>query len=90
MVLAWMKELGIIPFGRTTAVALIFWAEVSLRAPLFEQFGGEGEYSKLLKWLEAWVGESRMPGQDRMTLMSKVIAKARDGHGKSAVDVRFK
>lgn len=80
-VLAWMKELGITPFGRTIAMALIFWAEVSLRAPLFEQFGGEGEYSKLLKWLEAWVGEGQMPGQARMTRMSKVIAKAREGHG---------
>jgi hypothetical protein len=82
MVLAWMKGLGIIPLGRTTAMALIFWAEVSLRAPLFEQFGGEGEYSKLLKWLEAWVGERRMPEQARMTRMSKFIAKAREGHGK--------
>ena len=80
-VLAWMKELGITPFGRTIAVALVFWAEVSLRAPLFEQFGGEGEYSKLLRWLEAWVGESRMPGQARMTKMSKLIAKDREGHG---------
>ena len=83
MVLAWMKELGIIPFERTIAMALIFWAEVSLRAPLFEQFGGEGEYSKLLKWLEEWVGESRMPGQAKMTRMSKVIAKAREGRNKT-------
>ena len=82
MVLAWMKELEIIPLEKTNAMALIFWAEVSLRAPLFEQFGGEGEYSKLLKWLEAWVGAGRMPGQVRMTRMSKVIAKAREGHGK--------
>ena len=81
-VLTWMKELGVIPFHRTTAMALIFWAEVSLRAPLFEQFGGEGEYSKLIKWLEAWVGKDRMPGQERMTRMSKVIARAREGHGK--------
>ena len=80
MVLAWMKELGIIPFEKTIAMALIFWAEVSLRAPLFEQFGGEGEYSKLLGWLEGWVGASRMPGQDRMTRVSRVIAKAREGH----------
>ena len=82
MVLAWMKELKIIPFGRTTAMALIFWAEVSLRAPLFEQFGGEGEYSRLLKWLGEWLGEGRMPGQARMTRMSKVIAKAREGQEK--------
>lgn len=80
MVLAWMKELRIIPLEKTTALALVFWAEVSLRAPLFEQFGGEGEYQKLLKWLEEWVGVSRMPGQDRMTRMSKSIAKAREGH----------
>ena len=82
MVLAWMKELGTIPFEKTTAMALVFWAEVSLRAPLFEQFGGEGEYQKLLKWLEEWVGASRMPGQDRMTRVSKSIAKAREGHDK--------
>ena len=82
MVLAWMKELGIIPFEKSIAMALIFWAEVSLRAPLFEQFGGEGEYPKLLKWLEEWVGASRMPGQPRMTRVSKGIAKAREGHDK--------
>ena len=82
MILAWMKELGIIPFEKTTAIALVFWAEVSLRAPLFEQFGGEGEYQKLLKWLEEWVGASRMPGQERMTRVSKSIAKAREGRDK--------
>jgi len=81
-ILAWMKELGIIPYQKTIAISLIFWAEVSLRAPLFEQFGGEGEYQKLLKWLEGWIGASRMPGQDRMTRVSKGIAKAREGHDK--------
>ena len=82
MVLAWMKELKMIPFETTIAMALVFWAEVSLRAPLFEQFGVEGEYQKLLKWLEEWVGASRMPGQDRMTGVSKGIAKAREGFDK--------
>ena len=82
MVLAWMKELGVTPFEKTIAMALVFWAEVSLRAPLFEQFGGEGEYPKLLRWLEGWVGVSRMPGQSRMTSVSKGIAKAREGHDK--------
>jgi len=80
LILAWMKELGIVPFEKTIAMALVFWAEVSLRAPLFEQFGGEGEYPKLLKWLEGWVGQSRMPGQSRMTRVSKGVAKAREGH----------
>jgi len=82
MILAWMKELRIVPFEKTIAMALIFWAEVSLRAPLFEQFGGEGEYSKLLKWLEAWVGAGRMPAQHRMTRVSRGIARAREGHNK--------
>ena len=82
MILAWMKELRIIPFEKTIAMALVFWAEVSLRAPLFEQFGGEGEYQKLLNWLEGWVGASRMPGQSRMTRVSKGIAKAREGRDK--------
>ena len=80
LILAWMKELRIVPLERTIAIALVFWAEVSLRAPLFEQFGGEGEYPKLLKWLEEWVGPSRMPSQSKMTRMSKGIAKAREGH----------
>lgn len=84
-VLAWMKELGITPFEKTMAMALIFWAEVSLRAPLFEQFGGEGEYSKLLKWLEAWVGRDRIPGQARMTKMSRMIARTREGYDKFRV-----
>ena len=82
LILAWMKELGIVPFEKTIAMALIFWAEVSLRAPLFEQFGGEGQYQKLLGWLEGWVGASRMPGQPRMTKVSKGIAKAREGYDK--------
>jgi len=82
MVLAWMKELKIVPFEKTVAMALVFWAEVSLRAPLFEQFGGEGEYSKLLRWLEAWVGKSGMPGPQMMTNVSKGIAKVREGHDK--------
>jgi pentatricopeptide repeat protein len=82
MILAWMKELRIIPLEKTIAMVLVFWAEVSLRAPLFEQFGGEGEYPKLLRWLEEWIGASRMPGQSRMTRVSKGIAKAREGRDK--------
>ena len=80
LILAWMKELGIVPLEKTIAMALVFWAEVSLRAPLFEQFGREGEYPKLLKWLEGWVGQSRMPSQSRMTRVSKGAARAREGH----------
>ena len=80
LILAWMKELRIVPIKETIAIALVFWAEVSLRAPLFEQFGGEGEYPKLLKWLEGWVGQGRMPGQSRMTRVSKGVARAREGH----------
>jgi hypothetical protein len=35
--LAWMRALGIAPRRRTLAYALVFWAEVSLGAPLLER-----------------------------------------------------
>jgi hypothetical protein len=35
--LRWMKALGVIPTKKTLSVALVFWAEVGLRGPLFEE-----------------------------------------------------
>lgn len=77
LTMAWMRELGILPTKQTIAIGLVFWAEVSLRAPLLEQWMGEGEYAKFLRWLEDWVGPEKMPGRERMTKTSKIIAKAR-------------
>ncbi|KAF8838133.1 hypothetical protein BDN67DRAFT_971988 [Paxillus ammoniavirescens] len=35
--LRWMKALGVAPTKKTLSVALVFWAEVGLRGPLFEE-----------------------------------------------------
>jgi pentatricopeptide repeat protein len=79
LVMAWMRELGILPMTKTVAMALVFWAEVSLRAPLLEQWMGEGEYAKFTRWIENWIGMKNMPGMTRMSKTSKIIARARDG-----------
>jgi hypothetical protein len=41
-ILAWMRALGITPRVRTLAYALVFWAEVSISAPLLELPRGWG------------------------------------------------
>ncbi|KIK96313.1 hypothetical protein PAXRUDRAFT_318171 [Paxillus rubicundulus Ve08.2h10] len=35
--LRWMRALGVAPTKKTLSVALVFWAEVGLRGPLFEE-----------------------------------------------------
>jgi hypothetical protein len=42
LMLAWMRGLGITPHRRTLAYALVFWAEVSVGAPLLERFRSRG------------------------------------------------
>ena len=69
--LAWMRALGVVPRVRTLAYALVFWAEVSIGAPLLErlrsrrQRRGEeaGEYVRLVRWMEEWVGVENMPDE---------------------------
>ncbi|KAJ3508423.1 hypothetical protein NLJ89_g5762 [Agrocybe chaxingu] len=64
LVLAWMRALGLQPSNSTLAVALVFWAEVSVQAPLVEKWSGgpeQNEYAKLVDWLRDWVGERRLP-----------------------------
>jgi hypothetical protein len=57
LLLARMRALGITPRTRTLAYALVFWAEVSVGAPLLERLqGGCGEYVRLVRWMEEWVG----------------------------------
>ena len=69
--LAWMRALRIEPRTRTLAYALVFWAEVSVGAPLLERLrhkrgggdGGEGEYVRLVRWIEDWVGVGNVPDE---------------------------
>ena len=62
LLLARMRALGIVPRTRTLAYALVFWAEVSVGAPLLEKLrGGSGEYVRLVRWMEEWVGVRNVP-----------------------------
>ncbi|KAF8999832.1 hypothetical protein BDQ17DRAFT_1282461 [Cyathus striatus] len=60
LALAWMRYLGLKPKEETQAAALAFFGEVSLQPPLVEALAGgpeKGEYARLRRWLEAWLGE---------------------------------
>ena len=71
-ILAWMRALGVPPRERTLAYALVFWAEVSIGAPLLEwlrsfrdrRWGDDGgEYVRLVRWMEEWVGVENVPDE---------------------------
>ncbi|KAH9034479.1 hypothetical protein EDB85DRAFT_1863962 [Lactarius pseudohatsudake] len=63
LALAWMRALGVVPRTRTLAYALVFWAEVSVGAPLLERLRGahRGEYMRFVRWMEEWVGVANVP-----------------------------
>ena len=68
--LAWMRALGVVPHVRTLAYALVFWAEVSIGAPLLERLRSRrrksedgGEYVRLVRWMEEWVGVENVPDE---------------------------
>ncbi|KAG2078479.1 hypothetical protein BDR04DRAFT_1064173 [Suillus decipiens] len=82
LALAWMRALQIHPSRKTLSIALVFWAEVSLRGPLFEAWAerrnkGESEYERLLKWMTEWVGEEA-PTEADIQKALRVVAKLRD------------
>ncbi|KIM90001.1 hypothetical protein PILCRDRAFT_812796 [Piloderma croceum F 1598] len=83
LVLAWMRALRIHPRRRTLCIALIFWAEVSLRGPLFEDWAERNErseYGKLYRWMLDWVGEDNVPKDYLIGYFLKVVAQARDSN----------
>lgn len=51
-VLMWMRTLGVVPKTETLSVALVFWMEVGLRGPVFE---------------DGWMGRGRVGDGDRDT-----------------------
>ncbi|KAK2465167.1 hypothetical protein APHAL10511_002859 [Amanita phalloides] len=68
--LAWMRASGIRPDRATLAVALVFWSEVSVHAPLVESWtGGEGksQFTRLVEWMHDWVGKEKMPTADNVS-----------------------
>ena len=83
LALAWMRALRIQPSRKTLSIALVFWAEVSLRGPLFEEWAdrrnkGESEYGRLVRWMVEWVGEEGAPTDEDMKKALRAVAKMRD------------
>jgi hypothetical protein len=84
LALAWMRALQIRPSRKTLSIALVFWAEVSLRGPLFEEWAdrrnrGESEYGRLVRWMGEWVGEET-PTDGDMQKALRAVAKMRDSY----------
>jgi hypothetical protein len=94
--LAWMRALRITPRPRTLAYALVFWAEVSVCAPLLERLrgtrggggfaaarGGGGEYVRLLRWIEDWVGTRNVPDEAEVGEAMRRVDAMRRGRDQS-------
>ncbi|KAG2054492.1 hypothetical protein BDR06DRAFT_403943 [Suillus hirtellus] len=82
LTLAWMRALQIKPSRNTLSIALVFWAEVSLHGPLFEEWAerrkkGESEYGRLVRWMTEWVGEEA-PTESDIQKALRAVAKMRD------------
>ena len=80
-VLACMRALHIKPRKSTLAISLIFWAEVSTRGPLLEDWAARNdrsEYERLKNWLIDWVGSDGMPHEGTIHRFLRVIAEVRD------------
>ncbi|KAH9954871.1 hypothetical protein BC827DRAFT_1272194 [Russula dissimulans] len=90
--LAWMRALGIAPRTRTLAYALVFWAEVSVGAPLLERLalrrgggGGGGEYRRFVVWLEEWVGVENVPDEAAIGEAMRRVDAMRHGRDRGTV-----
>ena len=87
LVLAWMRALGLQPSEATLALALVFWGEVGVQAPLVEMLGGgagddgPGEYGRLVRWIREWVGEKRVPGPRAIAKWRGVVRGMRAAGG---------
>ena len=81
LVLAWMKELNILPDDSTIAIALVFWAELGVQAPLVEKWSGgpeNSEYSRLVNWIRDWVGKKRLPHPGTLYKWQCIVKKMRE------------
>ncbi|KAH8977635.1 hypothetical protein EDB92DRAFT_734246 [Lactarius akahatsu] len=83
LVLAWMRALGVVPRTRTLAYALVFWAEVSVGAPLLERLRGahRGEYVRFVRWMEEWVGVANVPDDAAIGEAMRRVDGMRRGQG---------
>jgi len=79
-VLAWMKALGLQPSESTLAVSLVFWSEISVQAPLVEQWRGgpsKNEYARLVDWITDWVGIKRLPDDEVLRKWRHIVNRMR-------------
>ena len=89
LVLAWMKELSIIPSDSTIAVALVFWAELGVQAPLVEKWSGgpeNNEYSRLVNWIMDWVGEKKLPRPEMLYKWQCIVKEMRESREPMVAD----
>lgn len=82
LTLAWMRALQIKPSRNTLSIALVLWAEVSLRGPLFEEWAarrnkGESEYGRLVEWITDWAG-NKTPREWDIQKALRAVATMRD------------
>jgi hypothetical protein len=82
LTLAWMRALQIKPSRNTLSIALVLWAEVSLRGPLFEEWAarrnkGESEYGRLVEWITEWAG-NKTPTEWDIQKALRAVAMMRD------------
>lgn len=79
LVLAWMRYLNIRASQHTLAIALVYWAEVSMDAPFMEQWkGGRSQYVKLIQWMQEWVGPWRMPTDEHIGMHIQRLKRFRE------------
>ncbi|KAH9943760.1 hypothetical protein B0H21DRAFT_695230 [Amylocystis lapponica] len=90
LALAWMQRLGVMPSRNTLATALVYWAEVSMDAPLIERWkGGTSEYSKLVRWMRDWIGDGGMPRASDIGIHVRRLKYFREAHYRGpAMDCR--
>jgi len=78
LALAWMRALDIKTRPQTLALAMAYWGEVSMNAPLVERMTGQNEYRKLWAWVEDWVGAAGVPRRrDNMDAL-RLLAEMRE------------
>ena len=91
--LAWMRHLNIRPSKSTLATALVYWAEVSMDAPLIAALKGRSKmdpYSRLTGWLMHWVGERGMPSNEQIGEQMRRINYYRNSDYEGIIEQRLK
>jgi hypothetical protein len=79
--LGWMRALDLCPTRELLAMALLYWGDVSMAAPMFEsraQRAATSEYTRLVRWIREWVGEEGLPNQVNIGMASQTLRLKRE------------